>query len=76
MSRDTWELPEGLPRAVKITLAAKMLGEKQRTVRSWVERGKLASLQVEKGMTRQIPLHELQRLEAKGYFVDWEAALE
>lgn len=64
-------IPEGVPRALKISQFAAALGVSERTVRSWVERGELPTLPTPPNCTRYILATELHRLEREGWPVDW-----
>lgn len=65
-------VPDGVPRALKISQFAQALGVSERTVRSWVDRGTLPTLPTPPNSTRYILATELTRLEAEGWPVNWE----
>ncbi len=67
--------PEGIPRAIKISHFAAALGMAERTVRTWVDEGRLETLPTPPKCTRYIRAEELTRLEADGWPVDWESLI-
>jgi predicted site-specific integrase-resolvase len=68
-------VPEGVPRAVKISDFADALGVNVRTVRTWADAGRLKTLPTFRKCTRYIRAEELARLEAEGWPVRWEKLL-
>jgi hypothetical protein len=69
-------LPDGIPAALKISHFAAALNMTERTVRGWVDRGKVEALPTPMHCTRYISTQELVRLEALGWPVDWERIIE
>ncbi len=64
-------VPEGIPGAIKISHFAAALGMEARTVRTWVDEGRLEIMPTPPKCTRYIRAEELARLEADGWPVDW-----
>ncbi len=64
-------VPEGIPRAITISDFAAALGMDMRTVRTWVDKGRLEVLPTPPNCTRYIRAEELTRLEVDGWPVDW-----
>lgn len=70
-------IPPGIPAAVKVVVAADMLGLSPATVRGWIDRETIDFRQDGRGRMRYVPTRELLRkANALGLEVDWERALE
>lgn len=68
-------VPEGIPRAIKISRFAAALGMDVRTVRTWVDEGRLETLPAPPRCTRYVRAEELARFEVDGWPVDWESLI-
>ncbi len=73
--QDKYDLPPGIPQAVKISAAAAALNMPERTVRGWCETGKLEYKQLNNSGARYILTYELVRLEQEGLPVAWETLI-
>lgn len=69
-------IPPGVPHALKIALATKVLGLQESTVRGWVDRRKLEVFSAGAKCTRFIPAYEVERMAHRlGLEPDWDVAI-
>ncbi len=72
----TPDLPDDAPRALKITLAALVLGLPESAVRGWADRQTVETLSAGDGCVRYIPAYEVARMGARlGLEPDWSVAI-
>lgn len=73
---DAAEVPEGVPAALKISVAAAVVNVTTRSLRNLVDEDELKIYQLRKYRMRFIPTYELVRLaEELGLPLHWERAL-
>ncbi len=59
-----YDVPPGVPAALKLSVAARVLGFEERTVRHRADEGALEVIQVSAGRRRYVPAAEVARLAA------------
>jgi hypothetical protein len=69
-------VPDGIPAALKLTVAAKVLNLEESTLKGWADRGELVTAQIRPGAMRFVKSCEVDRVaELLGIIPNWEAAL-